>query len=57
MSRKGGIFTQTTSQGGRNMSETPSNIMFTTFDNLIDGKVSNIELFHSPSDQIYYEIQ
>ena len=31
--------------------------MFTTFDNLIDGKVSNIEFFLSPSDQIYYEIQ
>lgn len=39
------------------MGEHPSNNMFTTFDNLIDGKVSNIELFHSPSDQIYYEIR
>ena len=57
MSRKGGIFTQTASQGALNMSENPSNNMFTTFDNLIDGKVSNIELFHSPSDQIYYEIR
>ena len=31
--------------------------MLTTFDNLIDGKVSNIELFHNLSDQIYYEIR
>ena len=39
------------------MSEHPSNNMFTTVDNLIDAKVSNIELFHNLSDQIYYEIQ
>ena len=39
------------------MGEHSSNNKFTTFDNLIDGKVSNIELFHSPSDQIYDEIR
>ena len=52
-----GFFTPTASQGALNMSENPSNIMFTTFDNLSDAKVSNIELFHNLSDQIYYEIQ
>ena len=39
------------------MGEHPSNNMFTTFDNLIDGKGRNIELFHNLSDGIYYEIQ
>ena len=57
MSRKGGIFTPKASQRALNMSETPSNNMFSTFDNLSDAKVSNIELFHNLSDQIYYEIQ
>ena len=57
MSQKGGIFTLTASKRTLNMGEHPSNNMFTTFHNLIDGKVSNIELFHSPSDQIYYEIR
>ena len=51
------MFTPTASQGALNMSENPSNIMFTTFDNLSDAKVSNIELFQNLSDQIYYEIQ
>ena len=31
--------------------------MFTIFDNLIDAKVNNIELFHNLTDRIYYEIQ
>ena len=57
MFRKGGIFAPTASQGTLNMSENPSNIMFTTFDYLSDAKVSNIELFHNLSDQIYYEIK
>ena len=39
------------------MGEHPSNNMFTTFDNLIDAKVSNTELFHNLSDQIYDEIR
>ena len=57
MSQKGGIFTPKASQGTLNMSENPSNDMFSTFDNLSEAKVSNIELFHKISDQIYYEIQ
>ena len=57
MSRKGGIFTRKASQGAINMSENHWNNMLSTFDNLSDAKVSNIELFHKISDQIYCEIQ
>ena len=55
--QKGGILTQKASQGALIMSENPSNNMFTASANLSDAKVSNIELFHNLSDQIYYEIQ
>ena len=57
MSRKGGIFTPKASQGALNTGENPSYDMFTTFDNLIDAEVSNIELFHNLSDRIYYKIR
>ena len=57
MSRKKGIFTPTVSLGALNMSENPSNNVFTAFDNVIDAKVGNIELFHNLSDRKYYKIQ
>ena len=57
MSWKGGIFTPKASQGALNTGENPSYDMFTTFDNLIDAEVSNIELFHNLSDRIYYKIR
>ena len=57
MSWKGGIFTPKASQGALNTGENPSYDMFTTFDNLIDAEVSNIELFYNLSDRIYYKIR